>query len=245
MSARHFTLDKVVFYGRTLAEYRRVFQLTDEELRGERVLDCPGGPDSFGAEARDLGCQVVSCDPVYAHSIDDVAARGRQDIEETIDRVRAGRHFQSEDWDLQKRNKLAALERFVADYRARAGDGSGAYLAAKLPHLPLPDASFDLVLSAHLLFVYSSTGAGGLLAHDGLDLDFHRRAIRELIRLCRGEIRIYPTATVDEHARRHPFASQIAHELAQEGYQVAFRRSNYTQGVKDFNDYMSIMVPRP
>ena len=46
-------------------------------------------------------------------------------------------------------------------------------------------------------------------------------------------------------ARRHTFASQIAHELTQEGYQVAFRRSNYTQGVKDFNDYMSIMVPRP
>src|ERR1700754_4496662 len=49
---------------RSLAEYRGMFALSDEDLSG-RVLDCPGGAASFTADAAELGCAATACDPVY------------------------------------------------------------------------------------------------------------------------------------------------------------------------------------
>ncbi|MFZ2177721.1 MAG: methyltransferase domain-containing protein [Rhodococcus sp. (in: high G+C Gram-positive bacteria)] len=56
------------------------------------------------------------------------------------------------------------------------------YVAGRLPSLPFADASFDLVLSSHLLFSYS----------DRLGHTFHVDAISELMRVARGELRIFP-----------------------------------------------------
>ncbi len=56
-----FTLDKVVPWGRSLDEYRRMFALTDSDLE-KRILGCADGPASFNAELTANGGSVVSCD---------------------------------------------------------------------------------------------------------------------------------------------------------------------------------------
>jgi hypothetical protein len=50
-----------------------------------------------------------------------------------------------------QRFRSAAGTRFAADIRRHPGR----YIAGQLPELPFADASFDLVLSSHLLFSYS------------------------------------------------------------------------------------------
>src|SRR5215813_10336341 len=59
-----FHLDAVVPWGRTFEEYRLMFALSEEDLRG-RILGCADGPASFNAEAHRRGYRVVSCDPLY------------------------------------------------------------------------------------------------------------------------------------------------------------------------------------
>jgi hypothetical protein len=58
-----FTLDRVVLWGRSFDEYRRMFNLTSEDLGG-RIVGCGDGPASFNAEATVQGRQVISCDPL-------------------------------------------------------------------------------------------------------------------------------------------------------------------------------------
>jgi hypothetical protein len=53
---------------------------------------------------------------------------------------------------------------------------------AALPRLPFRRGRFDLVLSSHFLFTYA----------DRLDLEFHRAALRELHRVARREVRVFP-----------------------------------------------------
>jgi hypothetical protein len=59
-----FTLDEVVPWGRSFDEYRRMFDLTDDELR-LRIIGCGDGPASFNAVATRRGVRVISCDPIY------------------------------------------------------------------------------------------------------------------------------------------------------------------------------------
>ncbi len=78
-----------------------------------------------------------------------------------------------------------ALGRFVKDLMQNRK--KGIYKYAELPDLPYPDNAFKLVLSSHFLFLYG----------DRLDLDFHSNCLKELFRVCSGEIRIYPLTGLD------------------------------------------------
>jgi hypothetical protein len=60
-------------------------------------------------------------------------------------------------------------------------------VAGELPRLPFADGEFDLTLVSYLLFAY----------HDRFDYEFHRESILEIMRVTRGEARIYPTLTFE------------------------------------------------
>jgi hypothetical protein len=62
-----FTLDRVVPWGRSFDEYRRMFALTDADLTSS-IVGCADGPASFNAEATARGHSVISCDPIYRFS---------------------------------------------------------------------------------------------------------------------------------------------------------------------------------
>jgi hypothetical protein len=69
-----FTLDKVVLWGRSFADYQRMFVLGEDD-RKRSILGCGDGPASFNAEATRLGARVVSCDPIYRFEGHEIEAR--------------------------------------------------------------------------------------------------------------------------------------------------------------------------
>jgi hypothetical protein len=200
-------LDSIVFYGRTLDEYARFFDLDLPALRGKSVLDCPSGAASFAAEAHELGIRAVACDPLFAEPPQGLFARGERDIAHVVERVEPVKHLYR--WRFYDSVatlaafRRRALERFAADFAA--GLAAGRYVAGSLPHLPFPDASFDLVLSAHFLFTYS----------DRLDYAFHLAAALDLARVARGRVRIYPL--LDPRSRPYEHLSRLRTDLQQRG----------------------------
>src|SRR5437762_12150227 len=84
-------LSEVVPWGRSLAEYRRIFDLTTADLAG-RILGCGDGPASFNAEATALSHAIVSCDPIYAFSAEEIRGRGEACYETVVGAARRNAH---------------------------------------------------------------------------------------------------------------------------------------------------------
>ena len=188
-AAPSFELSSVAFFGRSLAEYARFFPLDLHALRGRAVLDVAAGPSAFTAEANRLGVRATAVDPLYGCSADTLAAHVRLDYARTLAQMRAKpgifrmKAFVS--FDEAEADRRAAAERFLADYEAGFLDNR--YVGGALPRLPFADGSFDLVLCAHLLFIYERL----------FDYAFHLAACRELVRVSAGEVRIHPVCGPD------------------------------------------------
>jgi hypothetical protein len=208
--ADRLQLDRIAFYGRTLDEYRAIYDLDIDALRGRRVLDCPGGGASFTAEALAHGIDAYACDVVYGRDLSGVIAAGEADVAHTVERVAQAANLFN--WtfyrtpDELKARRLSALHGFAAHY-----PGGGRYQQAALPFLPYRSGSFDLVLSGHLLFTYS----------DRLDYAFHLAALRELARVSRGEVRVYPLQGLD--AQPYPQLAQLQTDLAAGGISTTIK----------------------
>jgi hypothetical protein len=230
--------DHVLFYGREYEEVLSMVALTEADLAGKKILDCPSGPDAFVADATARGFDVTGCDPLYARAGADIVAQGRADVDLSVQQTR--RHPEQMggiDTQAFHARKLRALERFAQDFEP--GLAAGRYVPASLPHLPFADASFDLVISANLLFTYSSTATGGIAADGTLDLEFHRQSVRELMRVSRGELRLYPAMT-HRKSLLHPFAAQIIGQLAADGIAITFVESDYTQS--QFTGHLVLVI---
>ena len=162
-------LAQVVFFGRLGSQALAMFNLDPAQWRGARVLDCPGGPGSLSALLRaDLEAAMATL--------------------ATSSAIRPDFNL-----DACRQEHLEALAAFLADRHAHRER----YLAASLPNLPFADQSFDLVLSGHLLFSYAPCSAGGLMEKPGLDLDWHRSALHELLRVSRRAVHLYPAHTME------------------------------------------------
>ena len=184
-----FELTSFAFFGRTLAEYMRFFSLDPAVLRGRAILDVAAGPSSFAAEANRAGIPVVAVDPLYGCPPAALAAHVQIDYARVLAQMRAKpellRFKAFASIDEAEASRRSAAAGFLADYE----DGflQGRYRGGALPRLPFEDRSFDLVLCAHLLFIYQRT----------LDYAFHLAAGRELVRVSRGEVRIHPVCGPD------------------------------------------------
>src|SRR5262245_61544383 len=159
-----------------------MFALTDEELN-LTLLGCADGPASFNAEASRRGSKVTSCDPIYRLNVAEIRERIAATYNEIIEQTRQNAsdfvwsHVRSV--DELGRLRMAAMEEFLADFPAGRADGR--YVDAELPYLPFREGSFDLALSSHFLFLYTTQ----------LGRDFHVAAIREMCRVAR-EVRVFP-----------------------------------------------------
>ena len=177
-----FTLDQVVPWGRSFDEYRRMFALTDADLR-LKILGCADGPASFNSEATQRGSRVVSADPLYRLDAETIRERIAATHREILDQARQNSHQFV--WDTIRspdelgRVRMVAMRAFLEDYDL--GKEEGRYVDAELPSLPFPDKSFDLALCSHFLFLYTEHFAEA----------FHLSAIRELCRVA-SEVRIFP-----------------------------------------------------
>ena len=202
-------IDRIAFFGRTYAEYIDLFGLEEEALSIGRVLDCPGGASSFALEAINKGHDVTACDILYNHGATDLFEKGKKDIAHVFERFDEAAYLYEWNYYHNKEEVMSlrkkALELFVEDFSCAP---EGRYISAGLPSLPFPERMFSLVLSAHFLFLYG----------DRLDMDFHKACLLELVRVCSGEVRIFPL--VGLNAKPYPHMDEILHFLAVKGIQT-------------------------
>ncbi|MGA0560793.1 SAM-dependent methyltransferase [Larkinella sp. VNQ87] len=198
-------LESVIPWGRTFEEYRRMFQLTETDLT-KLVIGIGDGPASFNAELHRMGRSVVSIDPIYAFSANEIASRIEQTYETVIDQMRlnASDYNWTDFRDEQGlgAERMRAMKAFLADYET--GKQEGRYRLESLPATSFPDQSFDLALCSHLLFLYS--------AH--LSEAFHWQAVREMLRIA-DEVRIFPL--VDLTNQLSPFVKTVSEDCRERG----------------------------
>lgn len=210
-------LPAVSFFGRTLEEYCRFFALDPGGLRGRAVLDVAAGPSSFTVEAHRRGIDAVAIDPLYDLSPGDLAGRIRDDYARMFaqmrDKRRLFRFKTFPSFDAAETDRRAAASRFLADYEGRIRHGR--YVKASLPLLPFLDGAFDIVLCAHLLFIYAAR----------FDFDWHVAACGELARVSHGEVRVHPL--VGPGGKPYAELDRLRSTLATRGITSEVRKVNY------------------
>ena len=210
-----FQLDQIVPWGRTFDEYVRMFSLTDDDLK-KNILGCGDGPASFNTTMHRMGNSMVSVDPLYRFSADEIRERIQDVCPTILEQLVANQSAYV--WitirspqDLG-RIRMEAMEEFLGDFES--GTTQERYLPHELPELPFGDNEFDLALCSHLLFTYSQQ----------LSADFHCQAMLEMCRVAR-EVRVFPL--LDHGGQPSLHVDLVRRCLEEHGYHSAIQPVDY------------------
>ena len=170
-----------------------MFKLSDADLTGH-ILGCGDGPASFNASLTKREGKIISIDPIYQFSAEDIQHR----IDETYDVVMEQTKNNREEfiWENIKspeelgKIRMKAMSDFLVDYPQ--GTEAGRYVAGSLPALPFSSQQFDIAVCSHFLFLYS----------EHFSEDFHAESIIELCRVAK-EVRIFPLLELGAKPSRH------------------------------------------
>ncbi len=179
-------LQSVVPWGRSFSEYKKIFSLSEMDLQ-KSILGCGDGPASFNAEFTELGGHVVSIDPIYQFSGEQIRSRIEKVYPQIMEQV--GKNRNDYVWnnisnpDELGRIRMAAMNTFLSDYENHQEPRR--YINASLPTLPFADAEFDIALCSHYLFLYS----------EHVNQEQHIQSIKELCRVAK-EVRVYPLLAI-------------------------------------------------
>jgi hypothetical protein len=184
--------------------------------------------------------EVISVDPMYEHTPTKLEIFGRQDIHSAMHKLRNSPDRYpgySEKASIIEQTRMRNLNRFLDDFKQ--GKDEKRYIHAMLPSLPFEDNSFDVSLCGFLLFVYAPVYAGGLMDNDMFDYDWHFNAVKELMRVTKDEIRIYPAFSFlpkDKQAGPYnAYAQQILETFtATKEAKCSFYQSKYSRVPNDF-----------
>lgn len=185
--------EEIVPWGRNYSEYIKMFSLTEEELK-KNIVGCGDGPASFNYEATLKGYKVISVDPIYIFTRDELEKR----IADTYDIVieQTSKNSDKFVWknfkDISELGKvrMEAMKLFLNDYFK--GIEEKRYIAGELPKLKFDENEFDISLCSHFLFLYS----------DNMSFEFHIEAIKEMLRISK-EVRIFPILDNNLGISRH------------------------------------------
>lgn len=210
-----FTLDKVVPWGRSYTEYASMFDLSEADVQ-LRILGCGDGPAAFNSELTERGGNIVSIDPIYAFD----AAQIKSRIADTHDTVLAQVRENQNDYVWKAissveelgRIRMSAMDAFLSDFES--GKRESRYIAGELPSLPFESGAFDVALSSHFLFLYSTH----------LSAAFHLQALQEMLRVAR-EVRVFPLLTLEGNPSPH--LQPIIEHLGRHGFISEFKRVPY------------------
>lgn len=208
-------LNKVVPFGRSMDEYIKIFNLTNADLN-KRIIGVGDGPASFNVEMTYQGKSVVSVDPLYQFSGDEILQRFNEVVDNIINQVKATPN----DWvwsyhkspDDLRHNRVKVIQKFLSDYEI--GKKNNRYTVGELPKLAFKNQEFDIALCSHLLFLYS----------DHLDYDFHLNSIGEMLRIAQ-EIRIFPLITLMWKRSQH--IDRIIKHYTSKGYTIDIEKVEY------------------
>ena len=192
-----------------------MFNLSTAEL-ALKIVGVGDGPASFNVQMYRRGKPIISIDPIYRFSVQELRARIKATYDDVIAQTRANQDkfvwTQITSVDELAKRRMQAMNEFCEDFER--GKRQGRYVNAALPKLPFPDRHFDLALSSHFLFLYS----------DNRDLAFHLESIRELLRIA-AEVRIFPL--VDFNSEPSPFLSPVLDALETDGILCAVEQVAY------------------
>lgn len=208
-------LKNVVPWGRSFSEYEEMFCLSAQDIT-KSILGCGDGPASFNAELTKKGGAVISIDPTYSFSREQLKTRISEVYDEVMPQM-------VENQDHYIWNSIASVEElgnvrmsamnaFLADYER--GKEEQRYIEAALPSLPFESRQFDLAVCSHFLFLYS----------DQLNLQQHLEAMQELTRVAK-EVRVYPLVTLAGDLSPH--LDRVIYHLSSLGIQCELVDSRY------------------
>lgn len=219
-------LDRIVLLGRTFDEYRRYFLLEPDNLIGKKVLDVAGGVSSFCAEANDLGIQVTAFDPIYSLPKKKIRERSDLDLKSVYRLIGLVPTYC---WGFYKNPEYmrALRERAFAIFFSDFKINPQRYVPGELPRLPFADGEFDLTLVSYLLFAYQ----------DRFDYEFHRDSVLEIMRVTRGEARIYPTVTFE--ARPSEYIPMMQSDPALQAFEFAEIETDF-EFLVNSNSYLHV-----
>lgn len=208
-------LDKVVPFGRSLDEYIKMFNLKPIDLQ-KKIISVADGTASFNAEATLKGSKIISVDPIYQLTGEEIQHRFNQVVDNIIEQVKATPN----DWvwsyhkspDNLYQNRVKTINKFLIDYED--GQQNNRYQIGELPTLNYQDNEFDLALCSHFLFLYS----------EHFDENFHDKSIRELLRISK-EVRIFPLLTL--MLDYSPYLNHLINIYKWEGYHIKIEKVEY------------------
>lgn len=191
-----------IFIGRSWEEYIKMFNLDLNQLQNKKILDCAAGASSFTSFMSKSGFDAMAADLLYDKNPKFLQSRCEEHLNALIDSLaKMEKEFVwsfFKNLDELKHHRMAACKDFNNDYQLNKGKK---YLMADLQQLPFADDNFDLVLCAHLLFIYDHR----------LDFTFHQKAVEEMIRVSSEEVRIYPL--VKNKGQKSIFVKKIRDNL--------------------------------
>ena len=210
-----FNLQKVVPWGRSFDEYSAMFNLSELDLQ-QSILGVGDGPASFNAVLTEQGGNIISADPVYAFTSEQIAQRIEDLFDDMVEQVAANaanlRLDKFGSAEALGHVRMQAMNRFLQDFGK--GKEQDRYLNVELPVLPFNEGQFDLALCSHLLFLYSEQ-----LGHE-----FHLEAVMELCRVAK-EVRIFPLLDLSHQFSDH--LEPVKQALTQAGFVATIEVVDY------------------
>ncbi len=222
-------LEKVIPWGRNAKEYKEMFLLNESDLNS-KILGCGDGPSSFNCELTKEKGNVISIDPVYKFSKNEIKQRIDETSSVIINQLTKNKN------DFVWKNissvdelvdiRLNSMNSFLKDYDK--GKLEKRYIYEELPKLSFVDNSFDLVLSSHFLFLYS----------EHFDMNFHIDSILEMLRVAKKEVRIFPILDLQNNESIH--LKSVLEELEKKGHKFEIVQTNY-EFQKGANEMLRIL----
>lgn len=210
-----FALDQIVHWGRSYEEYVSMFSLSKDDL-SRYFLGCADGHSSFNCDLTERGGQIVSVDPLYRNTKEQIAQRIKDTREEVLDQALKNEHefvwTTIHSVEELGRIRISAMQEFLGDYEG--GLNEGRYVPEFLPSLSFVDKQFQLALCSHFLFLYS----------EHLNLDFHINSVHEMCRVAH-EVRIFPLLKLG--STPSPYVEPVIKNVEGMGYRAEIMQVEY------------------
>ncbi len=224
---KQLNLKNIVLIGRTFEEYHKMFEL-DNLPENEHILDVASGVSSFCAEASTKGYNVTASDRIYTSSPLEIESKCRHDLDVVMNQLPGLIDLYV--WNFfkdvlaLKTHREKAYKLFIEDFK---NYGTKRYMPAEYPTTDFRGDQFTISLVSHFLFLYE----------DHINYDFHRKVIRELLRITSKEIRIFPI--VNLKGKKSIYIDRLMHDKDFKHLQISIKRVGY-EFMKNGNEMMLI-----